>query len=109
MIRKLAIELATNDQVKDETNDIRPANEPDAPPAKEDASVTRYGFTPEQNENNLQGQLGVLSRAMSGYKDHVRGFNDSLSKALGDHVRKITGSSSQSLAAVRRHQNSSKG
>lgn len=107
MIRKLAEELATNDLVPG-TNDIRPAVEPAAPAAKAtaDHGTLEQGWPKATNEGNNQTQAGVLSRALKGYSNGVRGHNDVLATALGAHVRKITGSSSLSRSAVRRNKQS---
>lgn len=107
MIHKLAEELATNDLVPG-TNDIRPAVEPAAPAAKAtaDHGTLEQGWPKATNEGNNQTQAGVLSRALSGYKDETRGYNDVLAQHLGAHVRKLTGSASMSRSAVARNKKS---
>lgn len=103
MIRKLAEELTTNTLVTG-TNDIRPLDPPAAPAAKPSASVmAEHGGTGTAEETNNQDQAGVLSRALSGYDQGVNDYNGALADALGDHVKKLTGSVTLSRSAVGRH------
>jgi hypothetical protein len=103
MIRKLAEELAFNSTVPG-TNDIRPLDPPAPPEEKPDADVTsRYGWPDSTQETTKQDQSGVLDRALTGFRTEAGKYNDALASALGDHVRKVTGSVSMSRAAVRRH------
>lgn len=104
MIRKLAEELAMNSVVQG-TNDIRPLPEPAAPETYPEADTTsRYGFPDHTRERDNQGQVGVLSRALAGYADQSRQYQNALAENLGEHVRKTTGSVTMSRSAVRRNQ-----
>ena len=103
MIRKLAEELATNDLVPG-TNDIRPLEEPAAPADKPTAReyALEHGWPESTTETNKQDQGGVLSRTLKGYKDEARSYNNILATHLGEHVRKLTGSTSMSRSAIQR-------
>jgi hypothetical protein len=102
MIRKLAEELAMNEAVTGE-NEVR-SNEESHPASQ--AGVEDYGFTNLANEGNARTQVGVLSDALGDFSGHARRHQDALAAALGEHVRRVSGSSAISHAAVRRHKNS---
>jgi len=110
MIRKLAEELAFNGIVPGD-NEIRPLATP--APAAEKAhakdSVDTPNWTSTAHDANADGQSGVLGRALDGFKAEAGKYNDALAKHLGEHVRKITGSVSQSRAAVLRHRSATEG
>lgn len=99
MIRKLAEELAYADGVT--TTDTIRSREESSPPSKSDEGLLeRCGFTDTARKAHERDSAGVLSDLLGGYGDAVGGHQNDIARHLGEHVRKITGSSAISQSAV---------
>ena len=102
MIRKLAEELAT-DSIVLGGNETRPLEEPSAPSIKTDATPDPdHGFTNHSGEGHAQTTQGVLDRTLSNAGAAAQQHETVLTRVLGDHVKRVSGSSATSQRAVRR-------
>jgi hypothetical protein len=105
MIRKLAEELATNPTVSGE-NEALPLKEPSAPAVKDTATPDpEHGFTEHSGEGHAQTTHGFLDRAFDTFSQAGKQHEQVLAGVLGDHVRRVSGSSSTSQRAVQRFRN----
>jgi hypothetical protein len=104
MIRKLAEELASNEGATVQgANEVLPLDEPGKPPVKPSATPDpEHGFTQHSGEGHAQTTHGVLQRSLDNFNPAAQDYERVMTQVLGEHVKRVSGSSATSQRAVRR-------